>query len=119
MRKPYEKVWRSAPASAKIFNELFTRTLSLINALHMQRLLRILVPGVLICGSLVFSQQAVAQSPVAFVNATTFSSGTTNVSSFPVRVPAGILSGDLLLMSMYHGANSDPTVTPPAGWTRL
>jgi Putative Ig domain len=58
-------------------------------------------------------------NPITYVGSTTFSSGANTIRSFAVKVPAGTAPGDLLLMSMYHGANPNPVITAPAGWLQL
>jgi hypothetical protein len=56
---------------------------------------------------------------IAFAGSETYSSGSQAITSFAVDVPSGVQSGDLLVMSMYHGASPNPTISAPDGWTQL
>jgi hypothetical protein len=61
----------------------------------------------------------VSEGSISFVGSTSYSSGETTVQSFVLEVPDGVVAGDLLIMSMFHGANPDPVITVPAGWAQL
>ncbi len=56
---------------------------------------------------------------IAFVGSTSYSSGSTLVTSFDLDVPSGVQAGDLLIMSMFHGGNPDPVISVPEPWEEL
>jgi hypothetical protein len=62
---------------------------------------------------------AASEGSITFVGSTSYSSGSTTVQSFVLDRPSGVLAGDLLIMSMFHGANPNPVITVPTGWAQL
>jgi hypothetical protein len=58
----------------------------------------------------------VASDPPTHVGSSSNSTGTTTLS---LSKPAGVASGDMMLVAIYTGDAASASITPPSGWTEL